>query len=277
MTEFQDTTTQALRTDYGANDLFDEDENLRLATILVNRNQSFSDDISQWGHEYRFASADMAKDPATAVKKEGENEQEGQKEATKGGVSVRKMESLPELEEILYDQRTVPKASDDDILSWIEGLYRKSRGFEIGTFDPLFLSTVLKKQTGKWTCFALGYVSDVIVMVHNFIMKVLEKVCPDDRVRRNLLWVLMDDLLDKYKNAVGGVNFLLNVERTGTLMTLNKHLSDNLQKRYVSHPAMMMTSAMLTSTRNLVVGRDGCAPLWQRKPSLILNWEKCFD
>lgn len=242
MMEFQDTTTQALRTDYGANDLFDEDESLRLATILVNRNQKFSDDINQWGHEYRFASADMAKYPATTVKKEGEKEPEGQKEATKGGVSVRKKESLSELEEILYHQRTVPKTSDEDILSWIEGLYRKSRGFEIGTFDPLFLSTVLKKQTTKWTCFALGYISDVIVMVHNFIVKVLERVCPDDGVRRNLLSVLMDDLLDKYKNAVGGVNFLLNVERTGTLMTHNHYLSDNLQKRYVSHPAMTIQS-----------------------------------
>lgn len=231
MMAFQEITTEALRTNYGANDIFDEDEDLRLATVLVNRNETFSDDITQWGHEYSFTSAvDTAKIPGSIVKEEKGEEK---KEVGKGGVSVRKKDNLPELEDILYDQETVPRSSDEDILSWIEKLYRNSRGFEIGTFDSSFLPTIMKRQTTKWTSFALGYISDVIVTVHNFIVRVLKSVCPDDRVRRNLLSVFMDDLVNKYKKAVEGVEFLLHVERTGTLMTLNHYLNDNLEKRYV--------------------------------------------
>lgn len=57
----------------------------------------------------------------------------------------------------------------------------------MGTFNPALLSAIMKKQSTKWTVLALGYASDVIAMIHNFIVHVLERVCPDGRVRDNLL------------------------------------------------------------------------------------------
>lgn len=78
----------------------------------------------------------------------------------------------------------------------------------------------MKKQSTKWTALALGYTSDVITMIHNFIVGVLERVCPDDRVRENLLSVLMGDLIKRYKEAERQIEFLLHVERVGTPMTL---------------------------------------------------------
>ncbi|RMJ28555.1 DYNc [Aspergillus sp. HF37] len=57
-------------------------------------------------------------------------------------------------------------------------------------------------------------------MIHNFIVGVLERVCPDDRVRESLLSVLMGDLTKRYKDAVRQTEFLLHVDRVGTPMTL---------------------------------------------------------
>lgn len=153
------------------------------------------------------------------------------------GVYIRKNENLAEQEGILHDQDILSRPSEDNILDWIEKLYRTSRGFEIGTFNPSLVATIIKKQSAKWAGLALGYISGIIAMIHYFIVKVLEKVCPDDRVRGNLLSILVDDLTDKYRDAVERVKFLLHVERIGTPMTLNEYLQENLdknlEKRYV--------------------------------------------
>lgn len=222
--KFQELTSQALATNY-SNDLFDENLDLRLATVLRNRCEAFKDDMCNYGHEYRFASANSNQkqnDPSGPHNEETEDD-------SPEAVSIRKNGNLAELEGILYDQEILPLPRDDNILGWIEKLYSTSRGFEIGTFSPLLLSTIMKKQSSKWTGLALGYISDAISMIHNFLVRVLESVCPDDRVRGNLLSVLMDDLLIKYKNAVEQVEFLLHVERHGTLITLNDFLQRNIE------------------------------------------------
>jgi hypothetical protein len=217
ITTFQEITSQALVTNY-ANDLFDENDDIRLMTALRNRNDVFKDDMADYGHEYSFASTGNYQNafdlpssipwPETVETKDIEH------------VVARKKKNLAELEDILYDQEILYPPCDEDILDWIEGLYRKSRGFEIGTFNPALLSTIMKKQSTKWTALALGYTSDVITMIHNFIVGVLERVCPDDRVRENLLSVLMGDLIKRYKEAERQIEFLLHVERVGTPMTL---------------------------------------------------------
>lgn len=229
-TAFQELTAQALAARY-SNDLFDECLELRLATLLWNRNDEFKEDMARYGHKYSFASADGSGNKESGIS--AKNGLNGEKDTKSGVVSPRKEDNLAELEGVLHDQESLQPPSDEDILEWIENLYRASRGFEIGTFNPMLMSTIMRKQSVKWTDIALGYISDVIALIHNFIVCVLARVCPDERVCGNLMSVLMDDLIKRYKDAVGQVKFLLHVERTGTLMTLNDNLQRTIESKHI--------------------------------------------
>lgn len=88
----------------------------------------------------------------------------------------------------------------------------------------------MKKQSDKWPVIARGYISDVINMVHGFIRKSLWVSCHSKKISSGIISLLMDDLLDKYRQAIAAVEFLLNIERAGTPMTLNHYLNDNIQK-----------------------------------------------
>lgn len=118
----------------------------------------------------------------------------------------------------------------DGITTWIGKLYKEAAGFEIGTFNHVLLATLIKKQSAKWPYIAWGYISDIITMVHTFIQKALLAASRDNRISVNILSLLMDDLMDKYRQAISVVDFILNIERAGTPMTLNRYLNDNIQK-----------------------------------------------
>lgn len=226
MNSFEGITRHALSTNYSSNDHFDEDEELRLATRIVNRNDEFSNDMALWGHEYDFAidktHGSTAEPHHTDIKDEYQFES-------------RKLAVLPDLEDILHLEEggSLCKPRGDDIYAWIEKQYRSSRGFEIGTFNCTLLSTVMKQQSRKWKSIAYGYISDIIIMTHTFTLKALSLACPDVRVCQNLLSVLMDQLVERYTSAIDKVKFLLFVERSGTPMALNHYLNDNLEKWYV--------------------------------------------
>ncbi|TQB69135.1 hypothetical protein MPDQ_002318 [Monascus purpureus] len=222
ISSFQEATMQALGSNYGANNIFDDNQDLRLATVVVNRDIAFAEDLERWGHEYSFD----ANDPVKPVYSSEDESDEEYEEWT----STRKKEGISELEDILHDPSGISQRLRTDTLEWIKNSYLNSRGFEIGTFNVSLLATIMKKQSQKWEPFALGYISDVIVMVHDFITKVLKLSCHDDRVCRNLLSFLMDNLVEKYKKASEQVEFLLHIERTGMLKTLNHYFNDNLEK-----------------------------------------------
>ena len=87
----------------------------------------------------------------------------------------------------------------------------------------------MKLQSTKWTSIALGYISDIVTLVHRFIDRALTKICPD--VKATLLSNLTEGLFERYSKAVGQVRFLLDVERAGTPITLNYYFNDNLENR----------------------------------------------
>lgn len=115
---------------------------------------------------------------------------------------------------------------------------RESRGFEIGTFNSAILSSVLKKQSTKWPSLAEGYICDIVSIVHIFTTKALNIACGDQRLGQNILSFLMDDLIEKYRQALSMTDFLLRIERDGTPMTLNHYLNSNLQKWSDSTPTV---------------------------------------
>lgn len=88
----------------------------------------------------------------------------------------------------------------------------------------------MKAQSVKWTDIVLGYISDVVTIVHQFIHGTLASICPERLVKSEFLSVLSDGLFERCQKAMDQVHFLLDVERTGTPMTLNHYFNDSLDK-----------------------------------------------
>ncbi|RDH26896.1 P-loop containing nucleoside triphosphate hydrolase protein [Aspergillus welwitschiae] len=238
VSKFQRITENALQTNYGSQDAFDDEPELRLATLVANRNALFSDEISTHGHTYAFVSHthdDDSEDqrnrsvasPANSVCSDADKF-ESEEECK--SIPSRKINSCSDIEDILHDCVPIQDSQTQGTLAWIEKIYRESRGFEIGTFNSTILSSVLKRQSAKWPSFAEGYICDVICVVHTFIKKALTIICNDQRLGQNILSFLLDGLSDKYRQALSTTNFLLRIERDGTPMTQNHYLNSNLQK-----------------------------------------------
>jgi hypothetical protein len=245
VSKFQRITENALHTNYGSQDAFDEEPDLRLATLVANRNAQFSEDFSTYGHAYSFKSHEHDDDsevkstvletspPSSVgaiVSGIDDDREEEEEEQERKCVPSRKLNGCGDIQDILHDCVQIQDSVVQGILPWIENLYRESRGFELGTFNSAILSSVLKKQSAKWPSLAEGYICDVVSMVHTFTIKALNISCGDQRLGQNIISFLMDDLIEKYRQALSMAEFLLRIERDGTPMTQNHYLNTNLQK-----------------------------------------------
>ncbi|KAF3025277.1 hypothetical protein E8E15_006966 [Penicillium rubens] len=239
--KFQNIVSQAMATSYGTHELFEKDEDTRLATIVRNRMDVFKSDMEEYGFEYQFLNwapalhAGVGPVPEPESGSGDDSDDDDDEEAD--GIPVRKNMNTSEhsgaIDGILHEQVNVRKPRGGSILAWIEDQYRASRGFELGTFQTALLCTIMNKQSDKWTELALGYVSDVIDIMHTFILKVLLSICPDEQIRDKLLNVLVDELSKRYRAAMDQAQMILEVERMN-LMTLDDKFQQTLdiaQKR----------------------------------------------
>ncbi|KAF3481538.1 dynamin family protein [Arthroderma uncinatum] len=212
-TQYERMTSHAMSANYGADDLFDKHKELRIATIVAQRNDVFSSNMEFWGHERDADSDDEIFDDKRKKK-----------------VNIRTTTDKDDLEDIIQPQEYLLSPSSG-ITYWLKTLYQDSRGFELGTFASTLLPAIMKEQSKKWDLVALGYISDIMVMTHSYVLCLLEAICVDERIKSGLVSVLMDGLLDRYRKARDQVVFLLNIERSSPPATLNDYFSDNLHKR----------------------------------------------
>jgi hypothetical protein len=145
--------------------------------------------------------------------------------------NTRKETDLAELIEILHSQRSLPIPEREGIYRWLMQVYQSNRGFELGTPNSALLADCMKKQCSKWKEVSMGFVSDVIVLVHTFIGTALCSICKDVNVRTALINKLSDDLIERYQKAITTTQFLLEVEKSDVPMSLNHYFNDNLQRR----------------------------------------------
>lgn len=229
---FQKIVSLALDAKYGSDNLFDDDPSFRLATAVVSRNSQFAAELEDWGLEYQFSSTeDRNNDLGSKVEKTPpSNDGKGEESDNIKSINTRKIADSPELEDILHEAENLPACKQQGIGEWIKTVYESSRGFGLGTFNSSILATTMKKQSSKWIGLALGYGSDVVTITHTFITKLLASICTEEHVTRELLSALMDGLRRRYVKALDQVQFLLDVERMGTPMTLDNHFNDNLEK-----------------------------------------------
>ncbi|KAI2637027.1 P-loop containing nucleoside triphosphate hydrolase protein [Hypomontagnella submonticulosa] len=221
---FQTLARDALNAYYTSSELFDERHDIRLITRVVEASEKFSDVMWKSGHTRAFASDSTVDDEEKSL-------------TTSPGADLllefEEYDSYPELEEIFdpVDAEMPDLSGQEQIMDYIEGVYRESRGQELGTFGSALVSTMFKEQTKKWRPITLSFMSQVVSAVHHFISEVIKEVCPDERVREEL-WngYLLEELQKSYRRAMDNAKFLLNIEREGIPLTQNHYFNDTLQK-----------------------------------------------
>ena len=205
---FQHVKSLALLAHYGGDPIFEDLPILKLTTMFLNRNDIFSRDLEVRGHTIKF---------------KGQTDSghfENEKVAEGSGIRLthlvydsptldfddrsplllskniswtanRYTGDHDDLDDLLQPCGTATKSFSINILDWLQDLYRGSRGFELGSFDPAIVPIIWKKQTINWVDLAHGYIQDVVSLVHNFIIGLLRVCCVDERVLAGLLSVLM--------------------------------------------------------------------------------------
>lgn len=93
------------------------------------------------------------------------------------------------------------------------------------------LASVFTKITTKWEPLVLAHASKAIVVVHDFIRKLLDELCVDKTVRDHMWDVLLrDELRDRYRAVMAHAQFLLHIERNGLPVTFNHYFNSTVQK-----------------------------------------------
>lgn len=232
--KFQEVTSHALEARYGRSPHLKQNKFLRLATILVDLNSVFSEDVEKRGHTVDFnttmSSLEKALPPKLVLTKRRTSSLDGGFVKFGDESAMEPEDEYPELSDVLPGSCTLPWPESQDILVWIDRSYRASRGFELGTFDPSILTTLFQEQSVNWEGLAMSYIKLAISSVHRFCDTLLQLLCVEDRVKSTLWSLLADKLLKRYKKTVDHVKFILQTERAGTLLTTNHYFSENLEK-----------------------------------------------
>jgi len=229
---FQGISTHALAANYAASDSFDAHPQLRLPTLVVNRNEKFGKHLDRHGHSYVFyddQDNQELEDICSPISGDFPKTSETSPAAASKQITIRETPDAVDIEDLLLKQTVLDAGIDQTTPSWLLQTFKNSRGFELGTFDSSILAMTMKTQTAKWEPLALGYISDIISMTHSFITTLLERICPNRRVNNGIMAKLLDELTSRYRNAYKQVEFLLHVERYGTPATLNHYFNDNLE------------------------------------------------
>jgi hypothetical protein len=220
---FQNLVSDALQAGYSRAELFGSNPTLRLATQAIDRGETFAKALESHGHVYQFQTKSTSIQDAIL----------GLTMDSPADVNVRTVKDHPDIEDLSHGNSLDSAPSGDDIVEWIDELYRDSRGFELGTFDATILGVILQKQAANWGYLAHGYSSDIIALVHNFIIEVLHQIAPSRRVSDGIKSLLLYDLKKMYRDAIDYTQFLLDIELHGTSATYNHYFNENLQKWYV--------------------------------------------
>lgn len=225
--QFQRLVSLALNATHGADHVFDTSPAMRIAPAVMSRMKTFSDEMAKYGEVYSFMPREGNEASSSPVQLFEGIDAERAEEL----FDVRKEDDLEDLGDILHPRESLPHPRRGEIKGWLLGVFRCNRSFELGTFSGSILATAMNKQCRKWTDISMGFVSDVIILVHVFINSAFASICSDRAVREAVTNKLSDELIKRYQKAIDSTKFLLEVEHSDTPMTLNHYFNDNLQKR----------------------------------------------
>lgn len=209
-TRFQELARLALDAKQGRHRSDENSASLRIAPRMVDRMKIFKVEMSAWGHQHAFEvpaspRAEVMRFPMDDVPKLTEiNSPET--------FAIRKQESVDDLRDLLHEQKHFSRIPSEDIDQWLQQLYQDNKGFELGTFDPAILFAAMRDQCIRWPDICLGFVSDAVILTHNFITAALDTVCQDDRVYTAIHSFIVEGLRVGYTKALEQAKHLLEVE-----------------------------------------------------------------
>ncbi|PVH96086.1 dynamin GTPase [Periconia macrospinosa] len=221
---FQKITSLAIHSDYSRSNLLEKGSQLRLATEAVTGGQKFADTMALYGYSYTFkldskALNEVFANAITSNISDELNEEIDQGDDA-GSFTADNSKATPcrlnidhlDVQDVVYPNTDVLLPSEMDIMACLKKEYEESRGFELGTFDASLLGVTMKQQAADWRDLALGHISDIIVLVHNFIFGVLEHLTPNHRVYDGIKSRLIDDMINKYQKAMLHTKFVFRQE-----------------------------------------------------------------
>ncbi|KAI9656010.1 MAG: hypothetical protein M1821_005071 [Bathelium mastoideum] len=255
---FQELTSLALAAQYGGHVCFKEIEALRLPTLFANRNDLFSQDLHSHGHKFNFESQNETSDVATNESRETgyvpphlrmkkKKAAPIKVEFLEDPVAARKYGNHDDIEDVLSAQIHIPESSNSGIMKWLENTYTTTRGNHLGTFNPALLSMTMYEQSAKWKDLAMGYTSDIVAVVHDYVVLLLTHLCADENVRSQHLATLLDGLVESYRKGLKQAKSLLEVEREGTPLTVNHFFNENLEKNRQMRRQSALSSKVVES------------------------------
>lgn len=239
---FQDRVRAGLAADYNADTVFDQDE-FRLITQVVNITEVFSADFQSGAHSRHFediavpGSSSLEITPGTPCS-ESEGEPVGPVERVvdhlRALLQTAKVDDITpeehaELGDILAQPETGP-APCGEMKEWINDVYLRSRGLDLGTFNANLVSVAFAEQSRKWGQMARVYMSRIIIVIHRFIAATLRSACPDDHARAQLWSAILDSLVERYQRAIEQADLLVQVEQHKKPYTLNRRFNEALSK-----------------------------------------------
>ncbi|KAL6826006.1 P-loop containing nucleoside triphosphate hydrolase protein [Trichoderma sp. SZMC 28015] len=232
---FQDLTRAALTADYNANSGFDEDK-LRLITRVVNITDIFSADFHESAHSRQFEKLGPVEEPEEVETPDNCDDKtelmvnELRELLEKAKVDDIEPEELAELADIITPEKISMPVPYDNFGEWINSVYLKSRGLDLGTFNANFLTTAFAEQSRKWGDITTIYMSRIIVILHRFIRAALHSFCSEEQIFNKLWAAMIESLVERYKKAIDQARLLVEVEQRKQPYTLNKQFAQALSK-----------------------------------------------
>ncbi|KAK6516034.1 hypothetical protein TWF281_004624 [Arthrobotrys megalospora] len=216
---FQNLASNAMDGYYTRHPAFILNQSFRLATTIVRLNEEFSEAMSKYGHSRNFNHKSPSESARVTTQAEAEN-----------AISTYNNFREEDMCYLLDTSAFTIKISKGAISEWITREYNKTRGFEIGTYSPQLLKYLFAEQSNNWEVLTRKHMKRVIHEIHFFIYHLLEEVCGDKEVTAKVFNYLRPKLLQSYTVAFNQSIMLLDVERKGTLLTLNHYFADNVMK-----------------------------------------------
>lgn len=215
---FQKLVRQALEAQYAGESAFEDSTDLRLVTQIVNLADEFSEEFEELSVFRRF-------------------QEEKQKNSSKNETKTKSIlestqpfepEEFPELGGIISTDFDVDEPYDD-IIDWLDELYTRSRGMELGTFSSSVWASAWREQSKKWPSMSKAFMSKVVVAIHRFIMAALREACPDPDVHDELWSAIHDELLHRYQDGMAQAELLVSAERDTKPYTLDQRFNEKRQ------------------------------------------------
>ena len=186
--KFREITTKAIDAYYSRDECFEMDDIFRLATLVVEMNEDFSETVHKEGFTRAFGGVRPTADALSrgTLSPGRSPDRDTAHSSVQPSTPETESPEYPELRSIMAQAEALPEPAEDSIMEWITYKYNRSKGFEIGPTHPSLMPSLFAEQSRAWGFHALNHVTKVIRKIHHFNYKVLQYCCNDDALCERL-------------------------------------------------------------------------------------------